>query len=139
MNTREAIPLPKFELSGLYPEERGREVLLYVDTKLAKKLMVLLSNDTIKKKFRQVAEFVLSDNYDKDVYGHEQHSGKSKDVYAIKICVVGNHRIYCKEFYYPGQKRVVMIHYEDKKVEKLDKRLQKMVDRIGGYEYDFKS
>lgn len=138
MSTRDAIPLPEFELSGLLSSVSGRVVLIYVDSKLIHDLDCLLVNKKIKKKFRQIAEFVLSDNYDKDIYGHEKHSEKSKDVYAIKICILGNHRIYCKEFYSPNKKRVVMIKHVDKKTEKLNKKLQSLVDRIGGYDYEFK-
>lgn len=138
MATRIAIPFPRFETSGQLSSVTGRDVLLLMDTRFEKDLMALLSNKKIKKKFRQVAEFVFSDNYNDDIYGSEKNSDKSKDVYAIKICILGNHRIYCKEFYLPNQKRVVMICHVDKKVEKLNKKLRALVDRIGGYEYEFK-
>jgi len=75
---------------------------------------------------------------DKDIYGSEKSSPKSKDVYAMKIRVKGNYRIYCKEFGFPGVRRIVLITHRYKKTENLNKELRTLIDTIGEYQYDFK-
>lgn len=137
MTTRTAKQLPLFESSNLLPSQTSREVILYVDTSFEADLFRFLQDKKIMKKFRMIAEFAMSDRYSDDLYGHEKNSAKSKDVCAIKICVLGNHRIYCKEFFAPGMKRIVMIEYVYKKTNSMSKELRKLVDRIGGYSYEF--
>lgn len=84
-----------------------------------------------------VAEFAMSDRYDDDLYGHEESSAKSKYICAIKICVLGNHRIYCKEFFQPNKKRIVLMKLVHNKTNEFSNELRKLVDRLGGYEYEF--
>ncbi len=134
---RLAKPLPLGSISETLGSKTGREVILYVDLKLEESLFVFLGRAQIKKKFRSVAGFIMSDRYDDEIYRHEMNSPKSKDVYAIKICVLGNYRIYCKEFYEHNLKRVVLIKLVEKKTQKLDKKLRELVDKIGGYCYEF--
>jgi len=129
--------LPQPELSSSYESKTGREVLLYVDTKFERELFRFLQSKPIMKKFRMVAEFAISDRYDDDLYGHESSSSKSKDICAIKICVLGNYRIYCKEFFKPNQKKIVLIKLVNKKTNEFSNELRKLVDRLGEYEYDF--
>ena len=136
---REAKHLPIATSSNQLESATGRKVILYVDTKFEKKLRQLLSSEAIRKKFRMVAEFALSDRYRDDIYGHEDISKIAKDVCAIKIYVLGNHRIYCKEFFATGIKRIVLIKYVDKKTMKVSKDIKQMIEQIGGYSYEFES
>ena len=137
LGMRIAKRLPVLERSKQYQSLTGREVILYVDTRFESELFSFLQDKKIMKKFRMVAEFAMSDSYSDDLYGHERNSEKSKDVCAIKICILGNHRIYCKEFFTPGQKRIVLIEYVYKKTNEFTNRLRKLVDRIGEYSYEF--
>ena len=138
LNNRIAKRLPSWEVTNTIESKTGREVILFVDTHLQKELVSLLQNKHILKKFRTVVDFAKSDRYDKDIYGHEKNSERSKDVCAIKICVMGNHRIYCKEFFSPGVKKIVLIKYVYKKTNDFNNELRDMVDRIGSYQYEFK-
>lgn len=134
---RDAKRFPSFESSNQLESVTGRQVVLYMDIRFEKHLMDLLLNRKIKRKFLMVAEYALSDRYNDDLYGHENISNATKDVTAIKICVLGNHRIYCKEFFAPGIKRIVMIKHVDKKTEKVSKDLIQLIKQIGGSEYEF--
>ncbi len=84
-----------------------------------------------------IAEFAMSDRYSDDLYGHEKNSEKSQDICAIKICVLGNHRIYCKEFFAPRIKRIVLIEHVNKKTNSFNNELRRLVDRLGEYNYEF--
>ncbi len=137
LSPRIARRLPELELSCTFASQTGREVILYVDTRFQKELYSFLQDKRIMKKFRQIAEFAMSDRYSDDLYGHEKNSEKSKDICAIKICVLGNHRIYCKEFFAPKIKRIVLIEHVNKKTNTFNKELRKLVDRLGEYEYEF--
>lgn len=137
MRNRIAQRLPIWEVSNKIESKTGREVVLYVDKQFCKDFGALLQESKIKKKFRQVAEFAMSDRYNDDIYGHESISAKAKHVCAIKICVLGNHRIYCKEFFSTGLKKIVLIKHVNKKTNGVSKELSKLLNQIGGYEYDF--
>ncbi|MCK9309318.1 MAG: hypothetical protein PHH43_00045 [Candidatus Cloacimonetes bacterium] len=137
LSLRIAKRLPNLHTSNQLQSLTGREVILYVDKNFELDLFSLLQEEKIKKKFRMVAEFAMSDRYSDDLYGHERNSEKSKDVCAIKICVLGNHRIYCKEFFASGIKRIVLIKHVNKKSNSFNKELRKLVDRIGEYSYEF--
>ena len=56
----------------------------------------------------------------------------------MKFLGGANERIYCKEFFEKG-KKVVMITAIAKKVQKNDKVIRNLIDRIGEYEYDFEN
>ncbi len=137
MSMKIAKRLPRFETSGILESITGREVLLYVDSKFERELFQFLNSKAIKRKFRMVAEFAISDRYSDDLYGHEVNSSKSKDICAIKICVMGNYRIYCKEFFYPGQKKIVLIKLVHKKTNGFSNELRKLVDKLGEYNYAY--
>lgn len=137
LSQRIAKRLPGLEVSSTFASQTGREVILYVDTRFENELYSFLQDKRIMKKFRQIAEFAMSDRYSDDLYGHEKNSEKSKDICAIKICVLGNHRIYCKEFFAPKIKRIVLIEHVNKKTNTFNKELRKLVDRLGEYEYEF--
>lgn len=137
LSQRIAKRLPGLEVSSSFASQTGREVILYVDTRFQKELYSFLQDKRIMKKFRQIAEFAMSDRYSDDLYGHEKNSEKSKDICAIKICVLGNHRIYCKEFFATRIKRIVLIEHVNKKTNTFNKELRKLVDRLGEYNYEF--
>lgn len=137
MPPRIARLLPELDLSSSFTSLSGRGVILYVDTKFERELFSFQKDKKIMKKFRRIAEFAMSDRYSDDLYGHEKNSEKSKDICAIKICVMGNHRIYCKEFFAPRIKRIVLIEHVYKKSNSFNNELRKLVDRLGEYEYEF--
>ena len=139
---RLAKRLPEIERSNSFRTNLGKKVTLYVDTEFEDELFAFLGdkkNEKIKKKYRMIAELVVTGNANPSLYGHEQNSDKSKDVYAFKIKINGNHRIYCKEFNDDSMnsKKIVLIEYKYKKTEGLNKELRNLVDKIGEYEYEF--
>ena len=113
-----------------------KQVVLYVDEEFESELNKFLKDDKLLEKFFMAADFILTGGYKNDLYGHEESSDDSKDIYAIKIYTKGNHRIYCKEFKEDDIKRVVLIEYVDKKTQKNNKTIRKLINRIGRYEYD---
>ncbi len=137
LGNRIAKRLPGLETSKQIQSLTGREVILYVDTRFESELFSLLQEKKIMKKFRMVAEFAMTDRYSDDLYGHEKNSEKSNDICAIKICVLGNHRIYCKEFFAPRIKRIVLIEHVHKKTNAFTNKLRKLVDKLGEYSYEF--
>lgn len=134
---RIAKKLPSCFRSNSLKSGNIREVTLYVDEKFENELLEFLSDPKILVKYFNRVDFMLSDGYKDDIYGHEQNSSKSKDVYAMKIYLKGNHRIYCKEFNETTSKKIVLIEYRYKKTQFLNKELRNLVDRIGEYEYEF--
>lgn len=134
---RTAHRLPDVPEKCSYPSRSGILVLIYVDDQYAEDLRELLQDEKIKKKFRQIVDFARADRHDDDIYGSEKNSEKSKDVYAMKICVKGNYRIYTKEFGFPGTKRIVLIKHISKKKNNFNAELRNLVDKIGVYQYEF--
>jgi len=136
---RFAKRLPENERSNSFRTNSGKKVTLYVDAEFEEELFAFLGDKKILKKYRMIVELVVTGIVKKDLYGHEQNSDKSKDVYAFKIKINGNHRIYCKEFNEEtsNSKKIVLIEYKYKKSEGLNKGLRDLVDKIGEYEYEF--
>jgi len=137
LSLRVALRLPEFEGSRSLDSLRGIQVIFYVDEAFESSLIELLQDRTILKKFKFVIDLIRSNKMNRDVYGSEKNSDKSKDVYAIKIRVKGNHRIYCKEFGFPGVRRIVLIRHVHKKKDNFNRELRSLVDTIGEYRYEF--
>ena len=89
------------------------------------------------KKFRRVVYEICKNHYNSDLYGKEEVSAKARHVTAIKFKGKENVRIGCKEFFRNG-KKVVMIVKIIKKSQKNDRKIKKIYETIGGYDYDFK-
>jgi len=138
---RIARRLREFERADLIKRKRNRFVSLYVDLAFEDKLLDFLEdkkNKKIKKKFQMIADMLVCGMpVTKELYGQEMNSSVSKDVYAFKIKINGNHRIYTKEFNLESERRIVLIEHRHKKSESLNKELRTLVDRIGTYEYEF--
>lgn len=136
---RLAKRLPEFELTKASWKQIKIKVVLYVDADFEDKLFKILRKDKkIKKKYKMIGEKLVSSYpIGKELYGHEMNSEKSRDVYAMKIKIKGNHRIYCKEINYLLDKKIVLVAYRNKKTQGLNKELRDLVDRIGEYEYEF--
>ncbi|MFB3844817.1 MAG: hypothetical protein ACE14O_03580 [Candidatus Cloacimonadaceae bacterium] len=138
---RIARRLREFDRADLIKRKRNRFVSLYVDLAFEDKLLDILEDkkhEKIKKKFQMIADMLVCGMPDtKELYGQEMNSFVSKDVYAFKIKINGNHRIYTKEFNLESERRIVLIEHRYKKSEVLNKELRELVDRIGAYEYEF--
>lgn len=113
----------------------GSSVQVVVDAGFSKELLEILSDATIRKKFRRILYVVLSNKYDEDLYGREEVSSRAKGVTAMKFKGKMNLRIYCKEIFKDG-KKVVMVTACLKKTQKVNKSLKTLLESIGGYEYD---
>ncbi|HOD17889.1 MAG TPA: hypothetical protein PLF50_04850 [Candidatus Cloacimonadota bacterium] len=138
---RIARRLREFERTDLLERRRNRFVSLYVDSAFEDTLLDFLEDkkhEKIKKKFQMIADMLVCGMpVTKELYGQEMNSFVSKDVYAFKIKINGNHRIYTKEFNLESERRIVLIEHRYKKSEVLNKELRELVDRIGAYEYEF--
>lgn len=57
----------------------------------------------------------------------------------MKLKGKGNERVYCKEFFHSDiikEKKIVTITLYSKR--EMDKKTKKVIENLGGYEYDFK-
>lgn len=115
-------------------------VSLYIDEKEKKKILDFL--DKNKTKFQRILVEILSGSYRFKLYDREEVSDRAKGITAMKFSSGSflNARLYCKEFFMPDGKKVVIISLlEKKKVRNAkDKVIKNLLETIGGYEYDFK-
>jgi len=136
---REAKRIPVDNLLGKTIADREKpSISFYVDSKLEKELSDILKDSSFLKKFRRVVAAILGGIYTNDIYGKESFSDETKDIWAIKITVrENNYRIYCKEFFNDHGKNIVMTHLLKKKCQKNDKRIRTILEKIGGYNYEW--
>ncbi len=126
-----------FDLKSFFCELPTLEgnIELYVDDLNGDDILSVLESN--EKKFRRILVQINSGIYNNDIYGREEVSKKAKNVTAIKFKGKSNERIYCKEFFQEN-KKVVMIIAIKKKSQKVNKELKKLLETIGGYDYEFK-
>lgn len=131
INKRKVVPLGMEEV----PELSHSGVRVVVDEAFVPELITLLADPVIRKKFRRILYVVLMGQYDEDLYGREEVSGKAKGVTAMKFKGKMNLRIYCKEVVQDG-KKVVLVTALLKKTQKVNKSLKTLLETIGGYQFD---
>lgn len=131
INKRKVVPLGMEEV----PELGHSGVRVVVDEAFVPELIQLLADPVLRKKFRRILYVVLLGQYDEDLYGREEVSGKAKGVTAMKFKGKQNLRIYCKEVVQDG-KKVVLVTALLKKTQKVNKSLKTLLETIGGYQFD---
>jgi hypothetical protein len=114
---------------------------IYVDERNAKDIIAYLNQDERhKKKFQFIAEIILSGLRNTEVYDKENINGKTKDVTAMKFFKgQDNDRIYCKEIRFGKDIFIVVaaVLYLKKKTQKLNHHQKNIIEKIGGYKYEF--
>lgn len=117
----------------------GKRVLC-IDVENSKAILDYISqSDKHKKKFNHIAGVILNGLRITDVYDKENVSKKAKKVTAMKFFKGNdNDRIYCKEMTLED-KTFVVIAAElvlKKKTQGINKKTKKLIERVGGYEYE---
>lgn len=113
---------------------------IYLDEENAAEIVSYLNKDNRhKKKFRFISEIILEGHRNPDVYDKEDINDKCKDVTAMKFFKgQDNDRIYCKEIHTIQGTFIVVaaILYEKKKTKKLSQEQKKLIEKVGGYDYE---
>lgn len=92
----------------------------------------------VRKKFDLIIYRILNHQVTKEVFVQEKISGEIDDVYAIKIIVSTNIRIYCQMKSSESHAFLAMSEIvEHKDSQKLTERLKNVIRKVHKYEYDF--
>jgi hypothetical protein len=123
----------------VHTNNTGNRVLC-VDAENKNEIMAYITkDDRHKKKFKYIAEIILNNLKNTDLYDKEDVDDKSKNVTAMKFFKgQENDRIYCKEIT-NGDKTFIVIMsvlFEKKKNTKLKQREINAIHKVGGYEYE---
>jgi hypothetical protein len=124
----------------LISSKDGRKAI-YIDERNAEDIIEYLNKDERhKKKFQFIAEIILSGLRNSEVYDKENINGKTKDVTVMKFFKgQDNDRIYCKEVRSGRGVFIVVaaVLYFKKKTQKLNHHQRNIIEKIGGYQYEF--
>ncbi len=116
----------------------GGNVMFYVDQDYRNDLNKLLGKKGVRKKFFYILNLIDRGQITEELYRNEEVSKKAKDVRAMKIKTkFHSYRIYCKEFFVSSNKKVVAITHISKDTEGMRKKTKDLLERIGGYDYEF--
>lgn len=90
------------------------------------------------KKFESIIERTLTNNFLYwENYNKEYINNKAVNITAIKFMDVDNDRIYCKEVKDEfGNLYIIMILTVKKKVQKNNKSINSLINKISSYEYE---
>ena len=90
------------------------------------------------KKFESIIERTLTNNFLYwENYNKEYINNKAVNITAIKFMDVDNERIYCKELKDDsGNLYIIMILTVKKKVQKNNKSINSLINKISSYEYE---
>ena len=90
------------------------------------------------KKFETIIERTLTNNFLYwENYNKEYINNKAVNITAIKFMDVDNDRIYCKEVKDAfGNLYIIMILTVKKKVQKNNKSINSLINKISSYEYE---
>ncbi|MFD3002622.1 hypothetical protein ACFS7Z_19785 [Pontibacter toksunensis] len=132
--SRNCVKYPVDKFIEEFPQFKDAGVTVYLDTKNLKELAPVIQKNA--DKFRRILHVIFSFQYNNALYRKEGHTNKTRNVTAMKFLGGANERIYCKEFF-DGEKKIVMITALAKKVQKNDKSIRNLIERIGDYEYEF--
>ncbi len=133
---RKARPIDDsfLELTGSNEQEDGR-VTFFVDVQYEDRLYSLLErDDKLMKRFRENLDRIRIGKVTDDIYKRAKISQKTSNVYEIKL---KQYRIFCKQINKPSNKIVIAVSHIMKKKQKFDKHTRELIERIGGYEYEF--
>lgn len=117
----------------------GRKAIC-IDSQNAEELLSFLNKDKRhKKKFRYIAELILRNIKNTELYDKENINKKAKNVTAMKFFKgQENARIYCKEQRVDNQLFVIICCelVESKKSKSNNKSIKSLIDKISKYEYE---
>jgi hypothetical protein len=113
---------------------------LYVDEKNAQEILTFLKSDAqITKKFWHNIDLVLNHKYTNDVFEHEPVDDETIGVYAFKLKVGINPRIYCKTYETESGFHIILVELVTHKAsQKLTKPLKTIIRKVATYEYEIK-
>jgi hypothetical protein len=111
---------------------------LYVDSKNASVIFAFLESDAQRtKKFRHNIDLVLNHKYTNDVFEHEPVDDETIGVYAFKLKVGINPRIYCKTYETESGFHIILVELVTHKAsQKLTKPLKTIIRKVATYEYE---
>lgn len=137
--TRKCTEIPLEPFKNEFGIKNIFNISLYVDEENKTEILGILSEN--KDRFRRAVYELLQGRYNNELYGKEEVSNKTKNITAFKFKRRRglNYRIYCKEYideFSPNIKKVVMIIAHNKKTQKIDKRLKRILETIAKYEYE---
>jgi hypothetical protein len=118
-----------------YPQFQNVDIELWLDIDNENEILSFL--ETQSSKLKMILYVIFSYHNNDTLYGKEKVSKKAKNITAMKFSDINNTRVYCKEFIMGG-KKIVMITTIKKKSQRNNKAIKKLLETIGGYEYDFK-
>jgi len=123
----------------LQESEYGNKAIC-IDSENAETLLAFLNKDERhRKKFRYIAELILRDIKNTELYDKENINKKAKHVTAMKFFKgQENARIYCKEQRINNQLYIVVCCelLESKKSQTNNKSIKTLIDKISKYEYE---
>jgi len=123
----------------LQESEYGNKAIC-IDSENAETLFAFLNKDERhRKKFRYIADLILRDIKNTELYDKENINKKAKHVTAMKFFKgQENARIYCKEQRINNQLYIVVCCelLESKKSQTNNKSIKTLIDKISKYEYE---
>lgn len=113
---------------------------IYLDEENSKEIYAYLTQDNRhRKKFKFISDIILEGHKNSSIYDKEDINEHCKDVTAMKFFKgQENDRIYCKEINTSEGSFIVVaaILYEKKKTKKLSQEQIKIIEKVGGYDYE---
>jgi hypothetical protein len=129
----------KRKCSHIRTSKNGKRAI-YIDNENKDDILSYLTrDDRHKKKFQLIAEHILEELRNPQLYDKEEINSRCKNVTAMKLFKgQENDRIYCKEVKSDSGVFIVVaaILYEKKKTTKLTKQQRTIIEKVGGYEYE---
>ena len=109
-------------------EENKDEIIAYLQT-----------DERHRKKFKFIAEIILNNHRNTEVYDKEEINTKCKDVTAMKFFKgQDNDRIYCKEIHSSKGTFIVVaaVLFKKKKTRKLNQKQINLIEKVAKYSYE---
>ncbi len=130
--------MAKRSLNLLLTSTKG-DRFLYIDAGNQLEILNFLrQSPRYDDKFKYTIDIILNHQATKDIWEKEDVSDKARDVYAIKLFKGSdNARIYCKTYDREDGFHIIMCEFlARKKSTKVKARNKKLIEKVGGYEYE---
>jgi hypothetical protein len=110
---------------------------LYVDAANSREILEFIQSDSrVAKKFKHISLLILEHTWTKDIFEHEPINDEAHGVYAMKLKVGLNPRIYCKTYENESGFHIILSElFRHKATTKLTKELRNIIQKVGSYEY----
>ncbi len=113
---------------------------IYIDEENQQEIISYLTKDKRhNKKFKFISDIILGGHRNSEIYDKEEVNDKCKGVTAMKFFKgQDNDRIYCKEIHSSEGTFIIVaaVLYEKKKTTKLNQEQVKLIEKVGGYDYE---